>query len=194
MSAYCFLEPTILSLSCTALHVHQWVMRWIKKAWLQIRLCASAVTAWPVSSMQHPNFFEGFRKWIILLPSWFECLGCVQSMLEGTGRGYCFITKRFAVSLQRMPVRFPLVLFLSAVERRLLAVHQDLRQRGHFGSSHPGAVGEPGCLMVSVWTSRCWEAAGTGYAAVSDGSCYPERPCLWSLTSRGYLRLSCPWK
>lgn len=60
---------------------------WIKKAWLQKGLCASA---WPVFSMQHSSFFgamawEGFLMWIILLPSWFECSGCVQSILEGTG-------------------------------------------------------------------------------------------------------------
>lgn len=87
MCAYCFPEPTILSLSCMFISGD---IKWIKKAWFQVRLCASAVTAWPVSSMQHPRFFgavacEGFLKRIILLPSLFECSGCVQSMSEGTG-------------------------------------------------------------------------------------------------------------
>lgn len=50
------------------------------------------------------------------------------------------------VSLQRMPVRLPLVLFLSAVERRLVVVHQDF-------------VAESALWFLTFWSSGRAQAA-----------------------------------
>lgn len=121
---------------------------WIKKAWLQVRLCASAVTAWPVSSMQHPNFSgavacEGFLKRIILLPSRFECSGCVQSMSEGT-RGVLLCNQELCWCLYRGCQSGSLwCCFYLQWKEDLQLSTKTLWQGGHFVSSCSGAVGEP---------------------------------------------------
>lgn len=166
---------------------------WIKKAGLQIRLCASAVTAWPVSSMQHPSFFgamasEGFLMWIILLPSSFECLGYVQSVLEGTGgvllcnqeMCWCLYTGCQAGYLQ--------CCFYLQWKEDLQLSTKTLWQRGHFGSS---AFWSGGRAHAASWCLNWVGAAGAEkQLALANGDSCPKCPGLWSLISRGCLWLS----
>lgn len=71
-------------------------------------------------------------------------------------------------------------------------------QREHFGSSHSGAVEEPtlicGVNLDQQVLRSCWHWLCCSAWWQTQWCCYPECPGLWSLTSTGWLWLSCPWK
>lgn len=173
---------------------------WIKKAWLQIRLCASAVTAWPVSSMQHPSFFgtmasEGFLMWIILLPSSFECLGYVQSVLEGEEE-YCFVTKRCAgVFTEDARQVTSSAAFICSGRKTCSCPPRLCGREGTLVPCHCGVVGEPTLpcgVRVGAAGAEKQLALAMLLSVVADSqwcSC-PKCPGLWSLISRGCLWLS----
>lgn len=69
-----------------------------------------------------------------------------------------------------MPIWLPLVLFLAAVERGLVGAYRDfMAERALWLLSILEQWQSPRCLVVSIWTRRCWEAAGTGCAAIVGG-------------------------
>lgn len=130
---------------------------------------------------------EGFLKWIILLPSWFECSGCVQSMLAGT-EGVLLCNQEICWCLYR------------GCQSGYLWCCFYLQWKEDF-------VAERALWFLTFWSSGITHTASScqfgpadaekqpalavllSVVAVSQWCCYPKCPGLWSLTSRGWAVL-----